>query len=161
MKCMTPSVAASQRSRRGALARGLHMDGILPVETQRQKKRFAEPHFFQTHWGVPLQIWDTWETRWCHRVEGGGLRSICRGVFCGRWFVSRGIGGGARIFQEQFLRLGSEGENRYSLGLSDGSGAEADASISCLPSVNNTPPLYCAERMTAFSVSCASPRIAV
>lgn len=92
---------------------------------------------------------------------GGGLRSICRGVFCGRWFVSRGIGGGARIFQEQFLRLGSEGENRYSLGLSNGSGAEADASISCLPSVNNTPPLYCAERMTAFSVSCASPRIAV
>lgn len=59
-------------------------------------------------------------------------------------------------FQAQFLRLGSEGK-RYSLQLSDGSGAEADASISSSPSVNNTPSLYCVERITAFSVSCAFP----
>lgn len=63
-------------------------------------------------------------------------------------------------FQAQFLRLGSEGK-RYSLQLSDGSGAEADASISSSPSVNNAPSLYCVERITAFSVSCASPRLAV
>lgn len=59
MKCMTPSVAASQPSRRGALARGLHVDVILPIETRPQKnnivhdrveplsglRRSAEPSF--------------------------------------------------------------------------------------------------------------------
>lgn len=108
------------------------------------------------HWGVPLPIWDTGEARWCHR---GGTRSIRRGVL--RQMVCvKGHRRRCQDFQAQFLRLGSEGK-RYSLELSDGCGAEADASISSPPSVNNTPPLYCVERITAFSVSYASRRLAV
>lgn len=167
---MTASVAVSQRSHRGALARGLHVDVILPIETHPKKhcsrqsgttrglQRSSEPPVFRhmPHWGVPLQIWDTGEARWCHR---GGMRSIRRGVL--RQMVCvKGHRRRCQDFPAQFLRLGSE-EERYSLELSDGSGAEADASISSPPSVNNTPSLYCAERITAFSVSYASPRLAV
>lgn len=141
MKCMTPSVAASRCSRRGALARRLRVDVILPVETQPKRTVFktewnhlgppGSRHVGESHSrsGGPGGV--TWG-------GGGGAALHRQGRFYGRWFVSRGIGGGARIFRAQLLRLGSEGK-RYSLQLSDGSGAEADASISSPPSVNNTP----------------------
>lgn len=115
MKRMTPSVAASQCSSAAALARGLHVDVILPVETHPKnivqdrveplRASSAPPDLISfrhmPHFGVPLQIWDTGGARWCHR---GGMRSICRGVY-GRWFVSRGIGADARISKRSFYVL--------------------------------------------------------
>lgn len=129
------------------------------VEPLRASSAPSNLIFFRhmPHRGVPLQIWDTREARWCHR--GGCARSA--GAFLTADGLCQGASAAVPGFSKRsFYVLAARGK-RYSLQLSDGSGAEADASISSPPSVNNTPSLYCVERMTAFSVSCASPRLAV
>lgn len=123
MKCMTPSVAASQPSRRGALARGLHVDVILPIETRPQKnnivhdrveplsglRRSAEPSFLSgtCHNGESRSRSGTLERPGGVTGGDGGEAGLRRGGVRGTadGLCQGGIGAGARISQRSFYVL--------------------------------------------------------
>lgn len=119
MKCMTPSVAASQCSSAAALARGLHVDVILPVEThpktlfKTEWNRFGPPalrrtSFFQAHATFRSPAPDLGHCRGQVVSPGGyalDLQGRLRQMVC-----VKGHRRQCQDFQAQFLRLGREGK---------------------------------------------------